>query len=280
MQSRMRTTLVAGAAVAVALSGSAVIATGTATAAPGTPTITVHMTKHTVRLSRTSVHAGTVRFRVISNDKRFHQMQVARLHGHYTLQDAERDFGKAFSGNVKAVRRLDHHVAFRGGAPAHRSGYPGQVYMNLTAGHYYVFDQDGQGLASLNVHGTQGTQPRVKHNGEITANSYGFQVSHLPSSGWLKVRNISDQPHFIAMTRVKNSTTRRQVAREAHHPSNRQPPWLLNAGTDSSVISPYRHEVLHYRLPAGKYLVACFWPDDDTGMPHFYMGMWRLVHLG
>jgi hypothetical protein len=32
-------------------------------------------------------------------------------------------------------------------------------------------------------------------------------------------------------------------------------------------------------VPAGKYLLACFWPDDDTGMPHFFMGMWKLVRV-
>lgn len=280
MPLRMRTVLLACTATATALAGSLVVQTSTANAAAGLPTITVHLTKQHVRLSRTSVHAGTISFRAVSGDGRFHQMQVVRLHKGYTLQDAESDFGKAFSGNVKAVRRLDHNVSFRGGAPAHRSGYPGQVTMNLPGGHYYVFDQDGQGLASLNVRGTAGTPTPVAHQAVITANTYGFQATRLPASGWLKVRNISDQPHFVQLTRVKESTTRRQVARAASHPSNRPPAWVLHAGTDSGVISPYRHEVLHYRLPAGKYLVACFWPDDDTGMPHFYMGMWKLVHIG
>ena len=31
--------------------------------------------------------------------------------------------------------------------------------------------------------------------------------------------------------------------------------------------------------PRGKYLVACFWPDYITGMPHFFMGMWKLINL-
>ena len=238
------------------------------------------MTAHKVTLSPSRVPAGTVAFQVISRDGRFHQMQVARLHKGYTLSDAQSDFGKAFRGDVQAVRRLDHRVTFRGGAPAHKSGYPGQVVMDLPAGRFYVFDQDGQGLAVLHVFGHAGHQPGVPHQGMITANTYGFQVTRLPASGWLKMRNISDQPHFVAMTRVKESTTRRMVARAAHHPSNRKPSWVLHAGTDSSVISPYRHVVLHYRLPAGKYLIACFWPDDDTGMPHFYMGMWKLVHIG
>jgi hypothetical protein len=35
-----------------------------------------------------------------------------------------------------------------------------------------------------------------------------------------------------------------------------------------------------YDLPAGKYFIACFWPDYFTGMPHFLMGMWKLVTIG
>jgi hypothetical protein len=284
MHRHLRTSVVIAAVVTAVAAGA--VATGgaaTASAEGATPTpasITVHMTKHQVRLSQSRVHAGTIGFRVISSDGRFHQLQIARLHKGYTLQQAQSDFGEAFSGNVPAIRRLDHRVSFRGGAPAHRSGYPGRVVIDLPAGRYYLFDQDGQGLATLRVVGTEGHQPAVPHQAMITANTYGFQATRLPASGWLKVRNVSDQPHFIAMTRVKDSTTRRMVARAASHPSNRKPSWLLHAGTDSSVISPYRHEILRYRLPAGKYLIACFWPDDDTGMPHFYMGMWRLVHVG
>jgi hypothetical protein len=25
--------------------------------------------------------------------------------------------------------------------------------------------------------------------------------------------------------------------------------------------------------------VMCFWPDDETGMPHAFMGMWKLISL-
>lgn len=269
-----------GGAVAVALGGVAVAQASATPVAAGPATITVHMTTQKIRVSQSSVHAGTIRFRAISDDGRFHQLQIARLRGKYTLQQANSDLNKAFRGNVKAVRRVDHGVAFRGGAPAHKSGYPGTVVVRLTAGHYYLIDQVGNGLTSLTVRGKAGKQPVIPHDGEIIANSYGFQATHLPASGLIKMRNVSDQPHFVQMERVKDSTTGRTIRRYIKHPSNGKPSWALNAGTDSSVISPYRMEVLHYRLPAGKYLIACFWPDDDTGMPHFFMGMWKLVRIG
>jgi len=53
----------------------------------------------------------------------------------------------------------------------------------------------------------------------------------------------------------------------------------LKAGADSGVVSPNRDQLLTLNLPAGKYLVMCFWPDYFTGMPHFFMGMWKLVTL-
>jgi hypothetical protein len=70
------------------------------------------------------------------------------------------------------------------------------------------------------------------------------------------------------------------VARYVKHPSPGKPPWAIRGGLNTGVISPYRHQVVAYHLPAGKYLVACFWPDDDTGMPHFFMGMWKLIRIG
>ena len=62
------------------------------------------------------------------------------------------------------------------------------------------------------------------------------------------------------------------------------PIWLLVlqcafANTAVGVISPKYGETFHYSLPAGKYLIRCYWPDDDTGMPHAFMGMWKLIWL-
>jgi hypothetical protein len=78
---------------------------------------------------------------------------------------------------------------------------------------------------------------------------------------------------------VKQSTTNKDVRDYAASGSEKPPSWGLPEATGSAVISPGTTQVFHYSLPAGKYLVACFWPSKDTGMPHFAMGMWKLVEL-
>lgn len=242
--------------------------------------VTARMTKSSIHLSvGHTVHAGTIQFKAVSADGKGHELQLFRLHKGYTLQQAGADIGKSFKGDVAAINRVDNNITFRGGALT-RNGKPGYVTVNLAKGHYYVLDQNGGGLSWLDVRGTAKAAP-VAHRGWITATSYNFVTSKtLPNSGTITVGNISDQPHFVSIQRVETGTTHKQVARAFKHPTRGNPSWMLRAGTDSGVISPYHHEYMSYNLPAGKYLVACWWPDDETGMPHAFMGMWRLVRLG
>ena len=46
------------------------------------------------------------------------------------------------------------------------------------------------------------------------------------------------------------------------------------------MLTPGQHVAQYIDLPPGKYLIACFWPDFRTGMPHAFMGMWKLIQLG
>lgn len=267
---------VAGAAVAT-VTGAAGAAD--AAAAGHVHHVTARMTAKSIHLNvGNTVHAGTVAFKAVSADGARHELQIVRLHKGYTLQQAESDLNKSFGGDVKAINRIDHNVSFRGGAPA-KPGKPGYVTVDLNKGRYYLVDQDGGGLSWLNVRGTANRAP-VAHKGWITATSYNFVTSKvLSNSGVMNIGNISDQPHFVELQRVANGTTHKEVAAFFKHPAG-NPSWIRHAGTDSGVISPYHHEYLSYNLPSGEYLVACFWPDDETGMPHAFMGMWRLVHLG
>jgi hypothetical protein len=261
--------------------GAAAAHSAQAASAAHVPTVVVHMSDSAIHLSvGHRLHAGRVLFRVKTRHGG-HDLQLARLHSGYTLSEAERDFGKAFNkGDIAAIRRLDHNITFLGGAST-RPGQPGAFSVNLHAARLLVFDQDSNAMTRLRVFGTPQPRPIVAASSQVTTFTYGFGVSRptIPRSGWTRVRNSSDQPHFVVFQHVKNRTTHRTVAKFIRSGAHGNPSWALKANASVGVLSPNRAEVFRYHLPAGKYLMACFWPDDDTGMPHFFMGMWRLIRL-
>lgn len=274
------------AVAAVALGSAAVTALGLVTAgaadaSPGrVPTVVAHMSNKSISLSTGHVmRPGRVVFKVVSRNGG-HFLQLARLRHGYSLQQAGKDINKAFRGDVAAVRRVDHGVGFRGGARA-RPQHPGRFSVSLGAGHYVLLDQNGPAADFLTVKGKARPHRTIQHSGTITAFSYGFgnHPQVLPRAGWMRMNNRSDQPHFVEVHRVKSGTTGAMVHHFIKSGTQGKPKFLLRRNTQSGIISPYRGELLRYNLPAGKYLVACFWPDDDTGMPHFFMGMWKLIRL-
>jgi hypothetical protein len=246
----------------------------------GIPTVVVRMNGDHIRVvGGNTVHAGRIEFKVTTGD-RAHILQILRLHRGYTIQDAGQDFGPAFGGDTDAIRRLDENITWRGGAET-KPGKPGRFVVTLGGGHFTMFDQNGNGLTQLNVVGTVTKRPSVPHQSKITAFSYGFESTPetIPAKGTLQFTNQADQPHFLEMMHVKASTTDRQVRRAFSPTASGPPSFALKGGTGSGVISPGTGEMLRYDLHPGKYVIACFWPAIDTGMPHAFMGMWKIITL-
>jgi hypothetical protein len=196
------------------------------------------------------------------------------------MKQASQDINKAFQGDLKAIHRVDHRISWLGGATA-RPGRPGEFSVNLHHGHLIVLDQSGNASTRLHVFGTPRHRPLVPATSSITTFTYGFSTSKptLPHSGWARAINQSDQPHFIVFQRVKDGTTKKMVRKFIRSHLRGNPSWVLKANTSIGVISSQRREVFSYDLPRGKYLLACFWPDDESGMPHIAMGMWKLIWL-
>lgn len=283
---RARAFAVASAAAVVATTGLVSAAT-TADAAASIPTVTVHMSANKITFTGggastangvTTLHAGRIHFHVVtaSGD---HVLQLVRFHNGYTAQDAQKDFNDAFNGNVPAVQRLDNGVVFRGGAEA-LPKHPGDMVVSLPATQFMAIDQNGNAGAMLKVVGKAPSRVGQPVSGTYTAYSYGWvPSSNLPASGWVKIANQADQPHFFVIQHVKSTTTNAMVKKAFSSDSQAQPSWALKETAQSGVIAAGTSQMLHYNLPAGKYLVACFWPDYFTGMPHAFMGMWKLVTL-
>jgi hypothetical protein len=274
-----------GAAAVLSISGLSAATANAHTAppaagkAPHVPTVVAHMSKSAIHLSvGHTVHAGRVQFHVVSTEGG-HTLQVLRLHKGYTFKEAVADVNKAFGGDLDAIRRVDHRISWMGGAPA-RIDHPGDFGVTLPRGDLILIDQNNPTFFRLHVFGKTPPRPRIPTTGSITAFTYGFGTSAaLPASGWMHIANVSDQPHFVVMQRVKDGTTPKMVRKALKNGLRGNPPWALKANTSTGVISPHHSQALSTSLPKGKYLLACFWPDDETGMPHILMGMWKLVWL-
>ncbi|HZC72877.1 MAG TPA: hypothetical protein VE442_19425 [Jatrophihabitans sp.] len=280
---RINKPMMAGLAVLSTAAIAAAGLTGATAAGASTPhkvpVITVHMGKRITTSTGTRMLAGKVVFRVVTR-KGDHSLQILRLHKGYSLQQAGADIGKAFGGNIDAIRRIDSRITWRGGAEA-RPNRPGRFATTLGAGHFVFLDQNSDAFTMMTVRGTPPNRAAIPHASSITAFSYGFGTSSnsIPATGWTRVTDQSDQPHFVVFQHVKARVTPKMVRRALDRGLRGNPPWVLRGSTSTGVMSPKFGETFHYSLPAGKYLIACFWPDDDTGMPHILMGMWKLIWL-
>lgn len=248
-------------------------------AAGPVPVITVHISKSTIHLSTgNSFHAGRVIFQV-KTKKGDHTLQIVKVNSGYSVQQAGQDFPKAFNGDTAAIKRLDNGLTFRGGVEV-RPHSPGWFSTTLTANTYYFFDQNGNAFDKVVVHGKPPVRQTIPHRGSYTAFTYGWGTSsRLPASGTVRFRNHADQPHLLVIQHVKDSTTNRTVQKFIKSGNQGKPSWIISPETSAGVVSPGKGQLMRYDLPAGKYLIACFWPDLFTGQPHFEMGMWKLVHL-
>lgn len=102
----------------------------------------------------------------------------------------------------------------------------------------------------------------------------------LPRTGTITVRNVSDTIHFMAVSPVKPGTTDDDIQKFFDSHSQAPPPFALDGPSiGMGVLSPGRSADISYQLPAGRYDLECFIPDDKSGMPHAFMGMHKLVTL-
>ena len=270
------------AAVAAALAtavGGTVLLPAQADAVGTIPAIRVTMTGQAIRMNTNTIHAGRVKFRVVT-PKGDHGFQLLRLHPGYQPRQLKRDIGLAFQGRVRAIRRIDRRVTWLGGAEV-RPNHPGRYSVTLRRGRYFAVDQNGPAAAMLRVVGTPTPRAGISSSstivGTITDRFRAPQA--IPARGWTTFKDTSDEPHFLVFQHVKRGTTRAMVRQFLHSQNQGRPPFALRGSTSSGVVSGGRQILFHYNLPAGRYVILCFWPSDETGMPHALMGMFRFVTL-
>jgi hypothetical protein len=271
--------IVAGLTVIAGLDAATAVARQGDTASATIITVTQAHGELTVSPG-TTVAAGRVTINYTA-PKGDHTLQAAVIRPGYTSDQFGKDINAALNkGNVKAVRRVDSKVAWLGGAES-LGGATGTFSTVLPAGTVFLFDQNSDARVQLTVTSpaTPGAVEQAVATVRVTKHLHWATSATLPATGWVNLHNNSTEPHFFVVQRVKESTTASKVRAFIKKGARGNPPWGLKANANSGVFSPGTTTQFLVHVPAGKYLLLCFWPSKKNGMPHFMMGMWKLVHL-
>jgi hypothetical protein len=295
----MRRSVLRGAVVVAAAGGLLIGVVGPALADGGDhgdgQTVSVVGSGSSVHLSRTSVEAGTVSFRVSTTspttaDGGGSEVTMFRLNPGHTLDDVFRHFPEEFSPDpataAKGTRDLIADATFRGLALVTK-GYPEVVTETLRPGTYYLVDignmptgrpavttltvrRDGEGDGSL-----PRSQVHVR-----TVDDRFIAPRSWPHEGTYSFANDSDTAHMMLLLPVKPGTTDAQVSAAFSSPSAAPPSFILQGPTGGNdVVSAGYRLTVSYDLPAGTYVLVCFVADEVTGLPHVAMGMHQVVVL-
>lgn len=102
----------------------------------------------------------------------------------------------------------------------------------------------------------------------------------LPTTGSVLVSNRSDAIQIAVLSPIATGTTERQLQDWFDAGGQGDFPFARagdSVGTDA--LSPGRRLKLSYSVPAGTYLLASYTPDEESGLPAAFHGMFKVVEL-
>lgn len=228
------------------------------------------------------VAPGVTTFK-ITTARRSSALQIISLAPGYTTAQAEADVENGLEkGRLKALKRFEANTTLLGGSTA-TADKAGKLAVDLEPGTYYALDtaKTGSPWQPFTVGGadTGASMPAGATLKAIDSATWSKRPAAISRSGWLRFKNRSDQNHFIAMSKLLPGKTVADFAAFLESESG-PPPVDFGITVDSGVLSPGHDMAMKYRLPRGNYVMACFWPDTSMGgMPHVFMGMYRLVKV-
>jgi hypothetical protein len=253
----------------------------TASRAAPMPHITATITKKAIRLKGPDrIRPGRVKLSVKGNGA----VEFAMFKRGYDLADFTRDVNKFGAKNdLKALERALENTTILGGLSG---GSTGTIVLPK-AGSYTPFWLGERGVVAgkaLVARGAKRSTKAPKVDGTIIGKvgpAWGG-ASTLPAKGRFAFKNKGDEPHFVVLQQVAEGTTTDQVLQFIQTDDGSSPPpsWVLAGSMETGTLSPGRSMTVNYDLPAGQYVVMCFFPDPEMGgMPHALMGMLRMIHL-
>ena len=290
---------------AVALTATPVVTTAaTHTAAgaaglPAPPVVKVVMGNTPADMTVATVNprqAGRVTFEVTTTTSDERDFQIAKIPSNVPLQHVidivEKGLETDGPPDLNALKTFDHLVTLLGGVNA-LPGQTASVTLTLAPGVYYLLDTTGRAREAIPA------AKRLEVRGPIAPTAYAasaivtfapghrFVTTHLPADGTILVRNRDDEPHFMFLEPVASNATDSLIqsifdkfAATGDESAFDQFPGRDGPAAGTGIISPGYQTAFTYHLTPGLYDMACFWPDAETGMPHAFMGMHKIVYIG
>ncbi|HEV2796433.1 MAG TPA: hypothetical protein VGV65_02345 [Nocardioides sp.] len=244
------------------------------------PHITATLTKKTITLKGAgNLRPGRVKLSVMGKGT----VEFAMFKAGYDVADFTADVNRFGAENdAKALQRALKNTSILGGLTGGGTG----TIVFPKPGAYTPISLGQRGVVTgktLVVRGPARSSKAPSTDGSIIGKngpSWGG-ASQLPMKGRLLFKNKADEPHFVVMQQVAEGTTTDQVLEALQSQQEGPPPsWFLPAGMETGTLSPGRSMTVDYDLPAGQYVLMCFFPDPKMGgMPHSLMGMLKMVHL-
>jgi hypothetical protein len=192
------------------------------------------------------------------------------------LNRAFKLLGTAFQGgdgSADAMKKFDRIATLYGGG-----GEGARWQVKLSKGSYYMLDTKTNKLATFKVKGERRDVKMQHADSKIWATKDNqFETDGKLSGKWVSFENNAHEVHFMEADHVANSTTNKQVRKALT--SNKKPDWIRKGGFFFDVQSPGIKTVHRQDVPTHRYLLICFMPSEEQdGVPHALMGMWRLVN--
>ncbi|MGX8910049.1 hypothetical protein ACR820_33295 [Streptomyces netropsis] len=243
---------------------------------------------------------GRVAFRVSTDAKDGRQLQVVRPHKGVPIRRVLRDLADAVSHTpsraAAGMRAFEADAEAVGGAFVTRKVHE-EFTTSIPDGTVYLIDFTAflerptkPVVKSLKLYGSHDG-----HHKELTRSPHstvtfrdtdagprfrteGLVTSHKP----ILIRNASSEVHEAQLQRVTAGTTHRDLrqyfdamaqGKKAKSPFTGQP-------VGFGGISPGHKALLRiHGLKPGTYALTCYVPDEHSGLPHVFMGMYKIVHL-
>ena len=251
------------------------------TSRAATPHLTLTLTGKSIKVDGPDrLRPGRVRLSVEGKAV----VELAMFRRGYDGADFAADVNQFGAKNdVKALKRALANTQILGGFEGGGSG----TVVLPRAGSYTPFSIGDRGVVvgdPFMVRGAKRTSSAPRTDGRILATTgpaWGGS-STLPAKGRFLFKNKGDTgvPHFVSLQQVAEGTTTDTVLEYFQSGNEQQPAWAMPAGMETGSISPGRSMTVNYDLPAGQYVVLCFFPDPKMGgMPHAFMGMLEMIHL-